>query len=178
MRFKFFHTCLSIFLIQYLLKYAKTATSWSNGYYLSSGSWLKWNSSWLTWTNGTAWVTWSPSMFLNSTSSLWQLCSSGMFYSAPLNQCLNWGSSWLNAWAYQSTCFDCTTGQYYDLTAQTCVANWNGSTQIAITDSQFGSKPIWRSFDYYVDSSSLEIIELGTKKYPYKSISLVFVELL
>ena len=175
---KRFSSYLALLFIHYFIKFAKSATSWSDGYYLNSGSWVKCNSSWLTWKNGTSWVTWSPNMFLNATTTLCQLWLSGMFYSAPLNQCLSWGTSCLDACAYQSTWFDWTSGQYYDLTARTWVSIWNTTTQIAITDTQFGSKPIWRDFNYYVDSSSLEIVELGTKKYPYKSLSLVFVELL
>lgn len=53
-----------------------------------------------------------------------------------------------------------------------------GSDAISITDEQLWDKPICRDFNYYVDPSSSEIIELGTKAYPYKSIGLPFVEIL
>lgn len=35
-----------------------------------------------------------------------------------------------------------------------------------------------RGFDYYVDPTSSSVVELGTKQFPYKSLGLVFVELL
>ena len=40
------------------------------------------------------------------------------------------------------------------------------------------NKPICRHFNYYVDPESTEIIELGTKAYPFKNIALPFVEIL
>ena len=52
--------------------------------------------------------------------------------------------------------------------------NW---IKIAFSKVNF-KMPIWRDFDYYVDSSSISLVELGTYSYPYKSIGLVFVELM
>ena len=37
-----------------------------------------------------------------------------------------------------------------------------------IQNPQLRNFRLWRSFDYYVDPDSTEIIELGNKKYPYK----------
>ena len=68
--------------------------------------------------------------------------------------------------------------QVLDLTSYTCVNSWNTTTSVLISDSQFGISSFWRSFDYYVDPSSTSIVELGTKQFPYKSLALVFVELL
>ena len=68
--------------------------------------------------------------------------------------------------------------QVLDLTSYTCVNSWNTSTSVLISDSQFGISSFWRSFDYYVDPSSTSVVELGTKLFPYKSLALVFVELL
>ena len=117
-------------------------------------------------------------MFLNITSSLWQFCPDGMFYSTPVQRCDSWGDSWTDKWSYQSKWFECTVGKFYDLSKNVWVDSWNSTSQISIVDSQFGNKPIWRSFDYYVDSESTKIVELGTLSNPYKSLELVFVELL
>ena len=50
--------------------------------------------------------------------------------------------------------------------------------EIAVNDEQFWNKPFCRGFNYYVDPDSTEVIELGTKSYPYKNIGLPFVEIL
>jgi hypothetical protein len=34
-----------------------------------------------------------------------------------------------------------------------------------------------RSYEYYVNPESEEVIELGTKEYPFKSVSLPFIEI-
>ena len=53
-----------------------------------------------------------------------------------------------------------------------------GASAISIDDTQLWSKPICRSFNYYVDPDGANIIELGTKTYPFKNIGLPFVEVL
>ena len=74
---------------------------------------------------------------------------------------------------YQHFWFQCPAGQVLDLTTNTWVINCNLDSQILINDT-----PIWRDFDYYVDPSSSSLVELGSYSYPYKSIGLVFVELM
>ena len=78
---------------------------------------------------------------------------------------------------YQEKCFSWPSGEILDLNTLLWVENWSPDTQILINDTQFENKPICRNFDYFVDSSSNSTIELGTKKFPYKSLGLVFVEL-
>ena len=117
-------------------------------------------------------------MFLNLNSSLWEFWSDGMFYSTPVHKWDSWGNSWDDKWAYQSKWFECSSGSYYDLDSMTCVQECCAQNQISIIDNQLGNKLLWRGFNYYVDSGSLQTIELGTITYPYKSIELVFVELL
>lgn len=51
-------------------------------------------------------------------------------------------------------------------------------TQIAIDDPQIGNKPVCRSFQYYVNSQSESVVELGTMDHPYKNLGYVFIELL
>ena len=117
-------------------------------------------------------------MFLNLNSSLWEFWFDGMFYSTPIRKWDSWGDSWDDKWAYQSKWFECSSGRYYDLDAMTCVQACSAQNQISIIDNQLGNKLLWRGFNYYVDSGSTQTIELGTITYPYKSIELVFVELL
>ena len=52
------------------------------------------------------------------------------------------------------------------------------SNEVFIQDPQLRNFKLCRPTDYYVDPDSSEIIELGTKKYPYKNIALVFIEIL
>ena len=68
--------------------------------------------------------------------------------------------------------------QVFDLNSFSWVDAWDLTSSIQINDTQLSIFPIWRSFDYYVDSTSENVVELGTKQYPFKSLGLVFVELL
>lgn len=47
-----------------------------------------------------------------------------------------------------------------------------------IQDPQLRDIKLCRDLDYYVNTDSQEVIELGTKAYPYKNIGLVFIEIL
>ena len=118
------------------------------------------------------------SMFLNKTTFLWEFWLDGMFYSTPVQRWDSCGDSWNDKWAYRNKWFECSSGSYYDLDASAWVQTWRSEFQITIVNNQFGDKPICRGFNYYVDSGSTQTIELGTINYPYKSIELVFVELL
>ena len=70
------------------------------------------------------------------------------------------------------------SSQVLDLTSYTCVNSWNTTTSVLLSDAQFGIASFCRSFDYYVDPTSTAVVELGTMQFPYKSLALVFVEML
>ena len=55
-----------------------------------------------------------------------------------------------------------------------CVYACNDQSQIALTKDGLN---FCRSFDYYVDIMSDQIIELGSRQYPFKDLHSVFVEL-
>ena len=80
--------------------------------------------------------------------------------------------------AYQESCIECPSEQYLDLDTQEWITECNTKTQITINDTQFENRPICRSFKYYVNPDSESVVEFGTKAYPYKNLSFVFVELL
>ena len=153
----------------YFIKIANATCA--DGYFDNSGTWTKWQSSWLTWTNSTAWASWS-NRFLNSTTMLCELCPDGQFYSDSLLKWLDWSGSWSGQCAYQVSCFDCSKYASqgltkFSLTKMKCVSDW-ASTEVYIQDPQLRNFSIWRGLTYYVDPEGTEIIELGTLKYPYK----------
>lgn len=74
------------------------------------------------------------------------------------------------------TCFQCPTDQWYDLEASKCVATCP-STLLAVQSSQFHDLKICKSTNIYVDPSSSSVLELGTRKHPYKNLMLAFVEM-
>ena len=84
----------------------------------------------------------------------------------------------MGSWAYQLNWMKWNSSQVLDLSSFSCVDAWNFATSVLINDTQLSISPIWRSFDYYVDPSSNNVIELGTRQYPFKHLGLAFVELL
>ena len=52
-----------------------------------------------------------------------------------------------------------------------------GVNQINMTDSQVHNLKFCRNKNIYVNPDSIEILELGTRKYPYKNLMLPFIEL-
>ena len=49
---------------------------------------------------------------------------------------------------------------------------------VLLTSDHLNIDQIYRTLDYYIDPLSTEIIELGTYKYPYKSIKSVISEII
>ena len=155
---------------------AKSALTWSDGYYLSNDVWSKWDSTCLTCSDSTSWNQCHENMYTNNTSKC-QFWNYGQFYSTTLHACLDWGDSWNDQWMYQEKCFSLPTGKILDLSSVSCVDRWDLSNQILIKDSQLGNNPVCKNLTYYVDSTSNSTIELGTKRFPFKNFGLVFVEL-
>ena len=84
----------------------------------------------------------------------------------------------MGSWAYQLNWMQWNSSQVFDLSSFSWVDAWNFATSVLINDTQLSISPVWRIFDYYVDPSSNNVIELGTRQYPFKHLGLVFVELL
>ena len=68
--------------------------------------------------------------------------------------------------------------QVFDLSSFSCINSWNATTSVLLSNAQFSITTFCRGFDYYVDPTSTAVVELGTKQFPYKSLALVFVEML
>ena len=126
--------------------------------------------------NSTEWTAWSDNMYLDSSNQC-IFCSDGEYYDSTAKLCRPCSNSWINKCAYQLKWFSWDSGQFFDLKKMMWVSSWDANS-IAITDDQLWGFSVWRSFNYYVNPNSQEIIELGTKAYPYKNIGLPFVEIL
>jgi hypothetical protein len=101
----------------------------------------------------------------------------GNYFSRVHIQWMSWDGNCNAECAYQSFWFEWQDDYYYDLDSRTWVQQWNNVTQVAVNSTMFGNKLVCRGFNYYVDSLSSEVVELGTNTYPYKDLSAVFVEL-
>ena len=156
--------------------WAWAATEWESGYFIYFDSWIPWMDSCLECDNSTEWTAWSDNMYLDSNNQC-TFCSDGEYYDSTAKLCRPCNNSWINKCAYQSKWFSWDSGQFFDLKKMMWVSSWD-TNSIAITDDQLWGFSVWRSFNYYVNPNSQEIIELGTKAYPYKNIGLPFVEIL
>ena len=57
-----------------------------------------------------------------------------------------------------------------------CV-NSCSDNEVMIQSEYIHGLKVWRNLEYYINPSSESILELGTKRNPYKNINLVFIEL-
>ena len=131
---------------------------------------------WTEWNDGTTWTVCPSNMYLDSRNQ-WQLWTNGEYFDSTSQVWRSWNGSWQNLWAYQSFWFDWPTDLYFDLNKMKWVTSCDSSS-IQIIDDQLWNKPVCRDLNYYINPSSQQIIELGTKTYPYKNIGLPFVEIL
>ena len=165
-----------IFLfIPLLLPFLK---AWSIGYYSSGEDCLPWESSWREWTSSDSCTTWEVFMFLNTTTNLWQYWNDGEYYDHSLDVWTSWGGSCTGYWSYQSSWFSCPPSQSFDLETFSWISDWE-SPKVQINDTvQFEMDSIWRENNYYVDPLSEELIELGTRTYPYRTLFQIFSEIM
>ena len=154
-------------LLQLLIAILLLEQAWVNGdscltgYFSQNGIWTKWATSWYTWTNATEWET-CHNRFFNKSTKLWEFCPYGQFYSTQVDKWSSWDGSWRDEWGYQSECYVCPSGMKFDLTLLKWVNNWT-SSQLFIQDPSMRNIPLWRDPVYYVDTGSIQPIELGTK---------------
>jgi len=152
-------------------------TTCSQGYFSQDGSWVLCDDSCLEWDDATSCTSCTDSMFLNTSTGLCELWPDGQYFNPTSRTWLSCDGNCFDRWAYQSFWFDWPAGEFFHLESMECVTEC-GTDEIALNDEQFWDKPLWRSFKFYINSESTEIIELGTKAYPYKNIGLPFVEIL
>ena len=108
---------------------------------------------------------------------MWEFCPDGQYYSIQVNKWLDWGGSWLEQWEFQLNWYTCPGSQKFDINLLKWVDNCTDS-QLFIQDSLMRNIPVWRDPEYYIDSNSLQNIELGTQKYPFKKVGLSTMEIL
>ena len=117
-------------------------------------------------------------MFLDTTTThLWKFWDEGYYYDSTHSLWRNWDGIWSKLWAYQLSCFVWATGEYYDTDLLSWVIECP-SPKIKILNSQFAISSVWRNNQLYIDASSSQMIELGTKQYPYKTAKAAFSEIL
>ena len=161
---KYWKTLLLMKLVMILYFWGRFVVFSQNcldGYFSNNGVWTKWATTWYTCTNATEWET-CYNRILNNSTKLWEFWPYRQFYSAQVDMWSDWKGSWRNEWGYQDEWYVCPAGMKFDLTLFTCVNNCT-STQVYINDPILKNIPVWRDTVYYVDSKSLQPIELGTK---------------
>lgn len=89
-------------------------TECQDGYFPFDSYCYKWHESCHTWIKENEWLSWNNKI-LNSSTKLWEFCPDGQFYSSSLSECVSWGDSWLENWAYQEKWFQCPEGEKFQL---------------------------------------------------------------
>ena len=116
-------------------------------------------------------------MFLNSTN-LWQGWADDEYWDISIQTWTSWSSFCTGFWSSQKSWFDWTSPNILDVDTLTWVPSCN-SSQIEITDpALFNVDSIWRTLEYYIDPSSDNLLEFGTKQHPYRTSKPVFAEIL
>ena len=151
--------------------------NWNTGWYLSSTIWQKWDDSWKTWSESSKCDTCENYMFLDSTSKLWSFWLENQYYDYTYQIWRDWDGKWNNYWKGQKLWFEWDSAKVFDLETLTWVPDWN-KPKIKLTNLQYSIRSICRSFEFYIDPLSPEIIELGTISYPYKSMRAISSEIL
>ena len=94
------------------------------------------------------------------------ICEKGQYYDTIFEICKEWNSSWLGAWSYQLHWNLCPSDQILQISNLGWSHSWKG---ILLENFQNIIPKAWRDMEYYIDSESEEILELGSLKYPYRS---------
>lgn len=147
-----------------------------DGFYKDGDYWKPCSASCKTWSNASVWDSWQDHMFLNSSTQLWEYCPYGEYYDSTVESWRSWNGFWNNGWKYQDFCIEWPSDQALDLETVTWVSDWSSNTK-KIESSQLNLPAVWRNYEYYVDPYSTQILELGTREFPYRSMRAVTSEI-
>ncbi|CAI2370757.1 unnamed protein product [Moneuplotes crassus] len=104
-------------------------------------------------------------------------CSQGQFYSIQKEECFECETSCLEECSHQPMCYQCPDSKVFNLDRFQCVESCNSETGILINDTTISDFPFCRSFTYYLNPFAGCPTELGTLKYPYKSLELILEDI-
>lgn len=148
-----------------------------DGLYPDGEDCLPCDSSWLTCDGAGSWLSWKAYMKVGL-NGLCEYCPEDEFWDFTLQTCQSCAGSWNGLCASRKECFECDPGEVLDLDSMIWVPTWNNDKILFQTGDEYNINEFCRGFEYYVDPHSDEIIELGTLKYPYRTIKPVFFEIL
>ena len=140
-------------------------------------NWQKWHDSCLTWTNSTQCATCEDYMFMDSYTNLCTFWSTGQYYDSTYKVCRNCDGKWNGLCLDQTSWFTWTSPNILDLESMACISKCTAN-KVSITSTQYVTGIICREPNFYIDPSSSQIVELGTKAYPYKTFRAMASDLL
>ena len=152
--------------------------AWDIGYYQDGTDWYPWHSSCKQWVNANQWTDWEIYMFLNTTTNVCEYWADGEYYDFSVETCQTCTSSWTGYWGHQASCFQCSPSEKFDLDTLQWVSDWDADYVSISNSTQYEIASFCRSLEFYIDPSSNELIELGTKTYPYRTLSPALAEIL
>ena len=141
----------------------------SDGYYLSGDGkgWYPCHTTCKTCTQANECTTCEDYMLLDGGSSLCIKWGDGEYMDTTYEMCRDWDGKCSGSCAYQLECFEWPTDQILDLSTLECLTSCD-APNVLLNDDQFAVTNVCRSLDLYVDPESSELMELGTKQYPYR----------
>ncbi|CAI2370232.1 unnamed protein product [Moneuplotes crassus] len=116
-------------------------------------------------------------MTLDPASSLCAHCADDEYYDTRSESCKSCMDTCLGVCSYRKTCMTCAPGQSLDIQTLECVDDCQVS-QIKLEGPSLSVPSACRTPDYYVDPLSTEILELGTREHPYRTMKAVSSEIL
>ncbi|CAI2368858.1 unnamed protein product [Moneuplotes crassus] len=116
-------------------------------------------------------------MRFDTDTSLCTHCGEDEYFDETLKVCRNCDGTCFGRCNSRLECIICDPGKSLDLDTLACVTDCQPS-QIEIKGHNLFIERACRSPEYYVDPTSFEIIELGTRKYPYRTMKSVSSEIL
>ena len=114
---------------------------------------------------------------MDSYTNLCTFWSTGQYYDSTYQICRNCDGKWNGLCLGQSSWFACISPNILDLESMACISTCP-SNKARITSSQYTIGTICREPNFYIDPSSSQIVELGTKPYPYKTFRAMASDLL
>ncbi|CAI2360922.1 unnamed protein product [Moneuplotes crassus] len=116
-------------------------------------------------------------MFINTDSGLCMNCDEGQYFDRVSMSCQLCGSSCAYDCIHQPSCFNCPEDQFLDLETLSCVDICD-TKKISVKSEHLNLNKVCKNPSIFIDHFSSEVLELGTRAYPYRTMKSASAEVI
>ncbi|CAI2365358.1 unnamed protein product [Moneuplotes crassus] len=157
--------------------YANYPSECMDGFYKDQLKCIPCDSSCKTCSNSDSCDTCEEYMFISQDTNMCKYCDEGQYFDRVSISCKPCGDSCAYDCIHQPSCLGCSEEQFLDLETLSCLKICDPN-KIELKSEHLNHKNVCKNPEIFIDHLSQEILELGTRAYPYRTMKSASAEII